>query len=109
MKGPSSVAAAEAEQRVVREKLKSLLARHGAASPDELRRLRQHRIALEEVSRDLRAERAALGLKEAAPLSFEKPYRGFFHQEITSFPGQLTIGWKDGVLTVQEEYPYRGH
>ncbi len=66
---PSSVASAEAEQRMVREKLKLLLARHDATNPDELRHLRQHRIALEDVSRDLRAERTALGLKEASSLA----------------------------------------
>ncbi len=65
---PTSVAEAEAEQRKMRGKLEALLARHGAADAHELRRLRQHRAALEEISRDLRAERAALGVKEASAL-----------------------------------------
>jgi DNA repair exonuclease SbcCD ATPase subunit len=66
---PSSIAAAEAEQRMVRDKLKSLLARHGTANADDLRRMRQDRVALEEISRDLRAERSALGLREGSPLA----------------------------------------
>jgi conjugal transfer/entry exclusion protein len=66
---PSSIAAAEAEQRMVHDKLKSLLARHDAANADDLRRMRQDRVALEEISRDLRAERSALSLKEGSPLA----------------------------------------
>ena len=47
-----------------REKLKALLASCGAADAAELRRLRAGRIALEETARDLRAERAALAVKD---------------------------------------------
>jgi uncharacterized protein YhaN len=65
----SSVAASEAEQRTVRDKLKALLHRHGAGGPDHFRFLRQERMALEEISRDLRAERNVLGLEDASPLA----------------------------------------
>jgi hypothetical protein len=47
-------------------RLDALLARHGAASPDELRRLRAGRAALEDIARDLRAERLALAIADTA-------------------------------------------
>ncbi|WP_421694074.1 AAA family ATPase [Aestuariivirga sp.] len=58
--GSSAARALEAE----REKLNALLMRHGVATAAELRQRRGVRIELEEIARDIRAERSALAIKE---------------------------------------------
>ena len=65
-------AAAEKALEEQRRKLNALLARHGAATPTELRRLRAERITLEEQARDLRAEATALALKEEPAREIER-------------------------------------
>jgi DNA repair exonuclease SbcCD ATPase subunit len=64
-----SMTTAEVELQAAREKLKALLARHDAASPADMRRMRQERLAVEEHERQLRAERNALGLKDQPVLA----------------------------------------
>ena len=53
-------------------KLKALLAACGAADAADMRRLRGERIALEEQARELRAERAALALKDNVSAEIER-------------------------------------
>ena len=65
-------ATAEKALEEQRRKLHALLARHGAATPAELRRLRAERIPLEEEARDLRAEATALALKEEPSREIER-------------------------------------
>ena len=65
-------AAAEKALEEQRRKLNALLSRHGAATPAELRRLRAERMTLEEQARDLRAEAAALAMKEDASREIER-------------------------------------
>ena len=66
---PSSLAISQDEQRQQQAKLRALLTRCNVSSADELRLVRNERIALEDASRQLKGERSALGLKEpsAAP------------------------------------------
>ena len=63
----ASLEASEAALAEQRRKIKVLLDRHGVADGDSLRRLRLARVTLELQERDLRAERMALGIKEASP------------------------------------------
>ena len=71
---PPAAARAAAEQALEeqRRKLQALLARHGAATPAGLRRLRAERITLEEQARDLRAEAAALTMKDEPVREIER-------------------------------------
>jgi DNA repair exonuclease SbcCD ATPase subunit len=55
-----------------REKLTGLLARHGVTGAAELRARRRERAELEDVARDLRAEHAALVLKDDAAKEIER-------------------------------------
>ena len=65
-------ATAEKALEEQRRKLHALLARHGAATPAELRRLRAERATLEEDARDLRAEATALAVKEEPSREIER-------------------------------------
>lgn len=58
-----TVAEAERQMKEVRDRKQAILAAHGAASADDLRRLRALRLGLEEDQRNIRAERMALGIK----------------------------------------------
>ena len=55
-----------------RERLAALLAACGTTDAAELRRLRAERVTLEEVARDLRAERTALALKDGVAAEIER-------------------------------------
>ena len=61
----SALATSESATRELQAKLRELLGRHGAASPEDLRQMRGERIVLEDCSRLLQGERKALALKEA--------------------------------------------
>lgn len=69
---PEAADTAAAALAAAREKLKALLARHGAESPAALRLRRSERVTLEDAARDLRAERAALGLKDTPVAEIER-------------------------------------
>ena len=55
-----------------RDRLKALLATGQASDAADLRRLRAQRVTLEEQARDLRAERAALALKDGVSAEIER-------------------------------------
>ena len=61
---PDALDAASSKLAKVRTVLSALLARHGAASSAELRQHRSGRVALETAERELRAERAAVAVKD---------------------------------------------
>jgi len=69
---PEARDAAAAALSGVREKLATLLARHGARTPAELRQRRMERLAHEDAARDLRAERSALALKDTPGAEIER-------------------------------------
>jgi DNA repair exonuclease SbcCD ATPase subunit len=58
--------AAKAQEQKLRHRLRQLLDAHGAATPAELRKMREARLALEADARSLKDTQAALGLKAAA-------------------------------------------
>lgn len=58
-----TIAEAERQMKDVKDRKQAILTTHGAATADDLRRLRAQRAALEEDQRNIRAERAALGIK----------------------------------------------
>lgn len=55
-----------------REKLSALLVHHGLASPAELRQRHAERLVLEDAARELRAERAALGIKDTVAAEIDR-------------------------------------
>ena len=55
-----------------RARLNALLARHAVASPAQLRQRHAERVTLENIARDLRAERSALGLKEDVSIEINR-------------------------------------
>lgn len=61
---PEAQDAAGAAVAKLRDRLNVLLAQHGVASPAELRQRHGERVKLDDVARDLRAERGALGIKD---------------------------------------------
>ncbi len=60
----TSLAAADTARREQQVKLRALLSRHGVSSAAEFHIVHAERVNLEEESRNLKAERIALGLKE---------------------------------------------
>jgi hypothetical protein len=66
---PDALDAASAKLSKARAVLSALLARHGVTTAAELRQRRSERVALENAERDLRAERAAQGVKDWAEIS----------------------------------------
>ena len=60
----TSLAAADTARREQHVKLRTLLSHHGVSSAEEFHIVRAERAVLEEESRNLKAERTALGLKE---------------------------------------------
>lgn len=69
---PEALDAAGAAVAKLREKLKALLKRHAVSSAAELRLLHGERIAIDNIARDLRAERGALGLKDDPAMEIEQ-------------------------------------
>ncbi|MCA3575322.1 MAG: hypothetical protein IOC86_15500 [Aestuariivirga sp.] len=65
---PDALDAASGKLAKARAVLAALFARHGAATAAELRQRRSERVALENATRDLRAERAALAVKDWAEI-----------------------------------------
>jgi len=66
---PEALDAASTKLSAARAALAALLARHGVSTAAELRQRRSERAALENAERELRAERAAQGVKDWAEIS----------------------------------------
>ena len=66
---PDALDAASSRLAKARAVLSALLARHGVATPAELRQRRSERVALETMERELRAERTALMVRDWAEIS----------------------------------------
>lgn len=66
---PEVLDAASSKLSKARAALSALLSRHGVSTAAELRQRRSERVALENTERDLRAERAALKLRDWAEIS----------------------------------------